>query len=939
MNSRMDSRRGGRKMRLHRGLHALASVAFVISTGTASAAAQVAQRPPAANPPSAPANSQSSLPAPPHDQLEEVVVTGIRASLDRALDTKREATGFVDAINAEDVGKLPDQNVAEALQRVTGVSIQRSRGEGDFVSIRGLGPNFVRGTINNRSLVSSTESRDATRSGGFESSTGRETNFDLLPAEMIASIEVTKSPSASQVEGGIGGVVDIKTQRPLVLGTSAVASAKGTYRDFNRKFDPSMSGLASWTDASKTFGVLGAVAYSQRTIREDDPDSFGYSISDRTVDTDGNGTGDRAGLSFPFSFNPQSFAEKRKRLTLQGSMQWELPDESRLVVDALYSKRDLTSRAFVSFLGTCCGFQGAFADVINPDGSIRVPGSQIAGNTAVGFPVKSQISDNSDDQTVNDRLYSIGANYDKSLGDWDLGIDLAYSRSRGELDFNRVSLLTLNVVPFMLSESHDQLQLTLQPGGPDLANPATYRTNNVDIVDRFNRDHEFDADLGVTRKLPDNGFIGAIRFGGHYSERNVDREDHTNFNVNPDQLSAALLPANGFRHFDGSFANGSSSYPMGSLLFGDFAAQTALLKANDPNARLDSPYSPLQSFLINEKTTAGYLQADLDTMLGGVAVKGNAGVRFVHTRSAATGFFQPFRIDNDPNNNNLGTIVILDPKVDTTEFDNSYNNVLPMLNLRGQLPHDLYLRFAAGRSVTRPTFLQLSAGLSGINPTQRFANSGNPELKAYQSNNYDLGLEWYFGKGNAMYASVFRKDIDNFIGIVTHLNVDKFGVSFRSLSQPENQGNAHITGEELGVQQTFGFGVGYILNATFIDSNAQFTQGSNAGKTIPFEGVSRTSYNATLFYETGGFSARLSYSGRSSYVLLSSDVFANRLITAPYGQLDGSISYTFDQRWTIFANGINLGAAADRIYSDTTLQPLSWSYVGRRYEIGVKAKL
>src|SRR5882724_8939734 len=415
---------GGHRMRLHRGILLLASGVLAVSTGMPCALAQVAQGREAS--PATQANSQA------RDQLEEVVVTGIRASLEGALDTKREAPGFVDAINAEDVGKLPDQNVAEALQRVTGVSIQRSRGEGDFVSIRGLGPNFVRGTINTRSLVSSTESRDATRSGGFDSSTGRETNFDLLPAEMIASIEVIKSPSASQVEGGIGGIVNIKTQHPLALGTTAVASAKGTYRDFNKKFDPNVSGLGSWTDASRTFGVLGAVAYSERTIREDDPDSFGYTIpttaagTPAAVDTDGNGTGDRTGVSFPFSFNPQSFTEKRKRLTLQGSAQWDLPDDSKLVVDALYSKRDLSSTAFVSFLGTCCNFQGALTDVTNPDGSLRLPGIQIAGDSAVGYPVRSQISDNSDDQTVKDRLYSIGAHYGKALGDWDLGLDLAY---------------------------------------------------------------------------------------------------------------------------------------------------------------------------------------------------------------------------------------------------------------------------------------------------------------------------------------------------------------------------------------------------------------------------------------------------------------------------------------------------------------------------------
>jgi TonB-dependent receptor len=233
----------------------------------------------------------------------------------------------------------------------------------------------------------------------------------------------------------------------------------------------------------------------------------------------------------------------------------------------------------------------------------------------------------------------------------------------------------------------------------------------------------------------------------------------------------------------------------------------------------------------------------------------------------------------------------------------------------------------------------MAPGLSGINPTQRFANSGNPKLQAYESANYDLGLEWYFGTGSALYGSVFRKEIDKFIGIATNFNVDAFGVNFRSLSQPVNQGDARITGEEIGIQQTFDMGLGYILNATFIDSEAEFTSGSNAGKSIPFEGVSKHSYNATLFYEKRGFSSRLSYSDRSSYVLLSSDVFGNKLITAPYGQLDGSVSYAFDAgRWTVFANAINLTGEAEKIYSDARIQPVSWSYVGRRFEIGLKAK-
>ena len=189
-------------------------------------------------------------------EIEVVVVKGFRNSIGKAIDIKRNSNGFVDAISAEDLGKLPDQNVAEALQRVTGVSISRSRGEGDFVSIRGLGPNFVRGTVNGRTLISSTESRDAVRSGATESSTGRETNFDLLPAEIISTLEVIKSPSAEHVEGGIGGVVNIETHRPLSLGNKATATIKGLYREFSEDIDPSVSGLISRENADGSFGWL-----------------------------------------------------------------------------------------------------------------------------------------------------------------------------------------------------------------------------------------------------------------------------------------------------------------------------------------------------------------------------------------------------------------------------------------------------------------------------------------------------------------------------------------------------------------------------------------------------------------------------------------------------------------------------------------------------------
>ena len=199
---------------------------------------------------------------------EEIVVRGIKGSLQRALATKENASGFVDAISAEDVGKLPDNNVAEALQRVAGVAIERSRGEGDFISIRGLGADFVKGTVNGRTLLSSTESIDPIFNGLSTTSAGRATNFDILPSELVTGLEVSKSVSASQLEGGIAGSVEAKTARPLDLGNKSSFSITGTDREFNSQFDPNVSGLLSWTNGENV-GVLTSVSYSKRSIRED----------------------------------------------------------------------------------------------------------------------------------------------------------------------------------------------------------------------------------------------------------------------------------------------------------------------------------------------------------------------------------------------------------------------------------------------------------------------------------------------------------------------------------------------------------------------------------------------------------------------------------------------------------------------------------------------
>jgi len=889
--------------------------------------------------------------------MEEVIVVGYRASLERALNIKRNSSEFVDAINSEDIGKLPDQNVAEALQRVTGVAIARSRGEGDFVSIRGLGPNFVRGTVNNRTLVSATESRDAIRSGAVESSTGREVNLDLLPSEIISTLEVIKSPAAEHVEGGIGGVVNIGTHRPFDLGHRYAGSVRGTYREFNEETDPAASGIASWVDEDRVFGILGAVSWSERSLRDDNMDSFGYLPWDGAAvwDTDGDGTGDLANPQLVSVAHPASYTEDRERLTLQTALQWALDEDSELTLDVLYSKRDVDN---LGLLAICCAVWDAssFGEGTNPDGSVRAPGAARSGNSVTGYDIDAEITTTTDEQIIEDELVGVGLEYSLVLADWELNFNADFSRATGDLSFQRNSLRTIDEVSHRIDISGDVIDPVLLPGGPDLSNPASWQTSNADAVFRKNEDEELSFAAAAKRIIEGSDFADALKFGVRLRSRDKDRTDSTTFNVNTDQFPAAGMDR--FRRSDGDFLDGGPSAGFDTLLFSDIATQRAYIRSQNPDASFDAVFSASQSYEISEDTFAGFVQLDLAGAIGNVPFSGNLGVRLVHTQQDITGFFQPFRIENLEDQNNLGSVVNLSDEISRNTTSSNYTNILPSLNLRFSLTDELLLRTSLNKSVTRPTFAQLAPGLSGINPTNRLTNAGNPELNAYESLNFDVGLEWYFDDASALYATLFSKRIEEFIGTNTRVCprdqdsdgdgdgipdglgncVELFGVGFASVSLPENQGEADISGIEVGYQHAFGSGFGYLLNATFIDSSAKFISGVNEGQEIPFEGVSDLSYNVTGYYEKGRLRARLAWSYRDEFVLptLSSDVFGNTLFADEYGQLDASVSYSFNDAYTVFVNALNLTDEEPYIYSDTPDHPVSLSHIGPRLEFGVR---
>ena len=258
-------------------------------------------------------------------ETADVVVTGYASSLTTALAQKRKATNVIDVVKAEDIGKFPAQNIAEALQRVPGVSIVRDRGEGVFVRIRGLGANFQVVTLNDRSVAVNENVRDSGQSG-------RQFRFDTLPSELMSAVEVIKSPRASLDEGGIGGIVNLRTFRPLDLKKPVLAlSATASSPRLADAVDPRLSGMASWASPDGKFGALIAGVYDERTTRQDRITGVGW--ADGKIDTDGNGSLDSATILIPTAIRPTLEKEGRDRIGINGAVQWKPDDRFELNVD------------------------------------------------------------------------------------------------------------------------------------------------------------------------------------------------------------------------------------------------------------------------------------------------------------------------------------------------------------------------------------------------------------------------------------------------------------------------------------------------------------------------------------------------------------------------------------------------------------------------------
>lgn len=748
-----------------------------------------------------------------------IVVTGIKGSLKQSLDVKRAADQVVDAISAEDVGKFPDTNLAEALQRITGVAIDRSGGEGQFITVRGLGPEFNAVTLNGRTIATDNP--------------GREFSFDVLSSDVLQRAEVFKTSTPNLQSGGIGALVNIVTARPLDTGTSFTASAAGLYDTLRDEFSPQFSGVGSWANDSRTLGFLLGASYSDRRAQEDSSFTNGFAL--RTGDTTIDAPEGSSGLTDPADLGAlpegarvqQQVVDRRdiqdrERLTLNATGQISDGDRFTFTLDGLYTSFDVSSFA-TEFSGF---FSPPFIDpVIDANGTVvsfSRPGVDFIGRNPGLAGVTGPSQNDNVLNAPNDRdaeTYAIGGNFDWDVSDtFNATVDVAYSRATRESinPFVVIGALAPSSPLIELSNTDGISTITNIVGATDT---SIQRLHFVNVNRTEVEDEIFEAKFDGTWTI-DKGFLQDISFGGFFTDREKIQDTFDNFS--PTQGADIFCAFCGYNvalenpgiltpfSFDGflSGVSGANTVPPQILGFSfedAFAelnntanitdpARNGLSTTEDPDgnpvanfadsarglndaeliARRDAAggsifgffepaFNPGASFAVEETVYAAYFNTawggDFD---GDLPWSANLGFRVAITETTSTGVDQPVIEFRESDGDTQLAPVFGAPT--NISVDNRYVNFLPSFNLKVEPTDNTVVRLAFSETVTRPTLTSLGvnnsfAGRSNA-PT---STGGNPFLEAFESTNYDVSFAYYFGETGFFGVQGFHKEFDNFI--------------------------------------------------------------------------------------------------------------------------------------------------------------------------------
>jgi TonB-dependent receptor len=879
--------------------------------------------------------------------LDTVTVTGYRASVEKALDIKRGEAGVVDAIVAEDIGKFPDLNLAESLQRVPGVVITREAGEGRNISVRGLGPDFTRVRINGMEALTTVGAGD--QSGG--TNRGRGFDFNVFASDLFSQLLVRKTASADVEEGSLGATVDLRTARPFDYdGFTFAASGQASYNAMAQKADPRVAALISNTWADGTFGALLSVAYSERQALEEG------SNTGRWANGPSNGNFNAAS---PFSqarsasvYHPRfpryvQMEHEQKRLGVTGTLQWKPTDATEISLDTLYSKIDAKrDEHYIEAISFSRGTSSTPRLVGKP--AMIVKDGVIENNALVYGEF-----DNVDIRTENrhdewsTEFKQIALNGQHRFGDdFTLSGKVGISRSKHENPIQTTIIMDKYDVDGYSYDYRGNSRFPKLNYGIDPTNPVGWELAEIRLRPQY-VDNDFDT--------------GQIDFNWNLSpgfrvKGGILAKNYTFDTVELRRASELAVP---------NFPNGTKIVPVDMTQQAGLKGITGtpdqwVVPNLDAIADQFDIYSNSGTFAVaprannsrsvEEEDRGGYLMGEFSTELGSIPFSGNFGVRYVKTKQSSTGL------------STLATGTV------ATTVDREYDDTLPSFNLVAEITPDFLIRLGAAKVMSRPGLGSLTPGATvAVAGGARTISSGNPYLDPIRAKNVDLGFEWYFSEGAMAGIGLFYKDIESFVqttrevapysasGLPDSLLIgtgaspsDDF-----TYTKPVNTPGGELHGVEANYIQPFTFlpgnwsNLGIQLNYTWVESQIQYINSS--GQPVmkaDLTGLSKSSWNATLFYEGTVWSGRVSATNRDDYLTQVPGTEAGFNVDGTHGMtgttfIDASIRYAISDQLELSLEGMNLTneASDEWVYSPATGRlPLQYTETGRQYQLGIRYK-
>jgi len=850
------------------------------------------------------------------DDLAEVVVTGQRAAIRRAEDIKQNSVSVVDAVSAEEAGKFPDQNVADALQRVPGVAVDRSGGESSRITVRGFGPDFVNVVLNGRTLAT-----DAT---------DRAFNFDVLPSELISTAEVHKTASAELEEGGIGGTVNVITARPLdSKGLHAAGSVAAVNNSINHavsgKTTPKASVLFGYTNEDETFGWLVSGMYYKRDDQLQNVDTGGWypNVDETRINPA------YTNVAIPQTLSFGLIHETRTRQGASAAIDWLPVDKLKVSLDGMLSNYR------VNTLYNGFGAYGNDADIqsltVDANGTALNYTRYNTGVLANDYIMQSKPRNAYNLQGGLNVAYAFT---DSTQLDWDSALSSAWDKAGADGYFLVVGTRNIGVNPQWTNNGSDSL--------PSMSNllPTTDTSDlhvhccnqggqSPEVEDRIQQNR-----LHLSVRFDGEG-LSKLDFGLQYTNRTK-----TEFNVTtPNSLLCteycgyvASVPASAIGAYvfnAGTLVNGvSPGAPTRWLAYNPYAylkylttpaaynqlpnpaAFAALLAANGGTF---APQEDLTSyFRVQEKTRSVYAKADFKGHIFNKQWFLDVGLRYSHTNTVSGAYATPLlAITVNPNDtsNAIPTYGALSPIAESA----GYSQWLPSANLKLNVRDDLIFRLALSKTESRPDLANLSAATTyGFRPNNQTLTKGNVDLQPYTSTNVDSGLEWYLDPLSYIAVAGFYKRVSNFNTEITTTE-SVLGFPFQ-VTEPVNLNTATIAGEEFTVNYQFTRlpkpfdGLGTAVNYTHVSSSASINPAllATAGKfAVPGIGDSG---NVSGYYEEGPWQLRLAYNWRGKYLsaIADSNEAGQPTTTKAYGQLDFSGSYAIRPNLSVFLTATNL---------------------------------